>query len=174
MHTYILIFLLSLVRGGRVPRRRRRRLSSLSGVDEQQMHLREELIQKCISARELFTYRCMIMIPRLIRDKSCRLSGAVEVTCFFPADLYLDSGLISQLIPWCLLTPEWCFPFFSPLLSLRYCHAGSLWDSAQGSTRPTFVLPVAATVLDSTTKCTEFSLCGSACCKNAAAVSTLR
>lgn len=93
-------------------------LSSLSGVDEQQMHLREELIQKCIFARELFTYRCMIMIPRLIRDKSCRLSGAVEVTCFFPADLYLDSGLISQLIPWCLLTPEWCFPFF-PLLSLR-------------------------------------------------------
>lgn len=49
-----------------------------------------ELIQKCIFASELFTYRCMIMIPRLIRDKSrcCRLSsGALEVTCFFPADL---------------------------------------------------------------------------------------
>lgn len=104
MHTYILIFLLSLVRGCRVPRRhrRRRRSRSLSGVEEQQMHLREELIQKCIFAWELFTYRCMIMIPRLIRDKSCCLLPpvvAVKVTCFFPADLYLDSGLISQLIP---------------------------------------------------------------------------
>lgn len=97
MHTYILIFLLSLARGGRVPRH-----LSLSGVGEQQMHLREELIQKCIFAWELFTYRCMIMIPRLIRDKSRRLpppAGAAEVTCFFPADLSLDSGLISQLIP---------------------------------------------------------------------------
>lgn len=92
---------------------------SLSGVGDQQMHLREELIQKCIFAWELFTYRCMIMIPRLIRDKShCLLPsvGVVKVTCFFPADLSLDSGLISQLIPWCLLTPEWCFLFFPPSL----------------------------------------------------------
>lgn len=46
-----------------------------------------ELIQKCIFASELFTYRCMIMISRLIRDKirRCRPSfGALEVTCFFP------------------------------------------------------------------------------------------
>lgn len=106
----------------------------LPGVGEQQMHLREELIQKCIFARELFTYRCMIMIPRLIRDKSrCLLpsAGAAEVTCFFPADLYLDSGLISQLIPWCLLTPEWCFLFFFSLPA--DCHAGNLWDGAQGT-----------------------------------------
>lgn len=32
------------------------------------------LIQKCILASELFTYRCMIMIPRLICDKSCCLA----------------------------------------------------------------------------------------------------
>lgn len=46
-----------------------------------------ELIQKCIFASELFTYRCMIMISRLIRDKIRRRRpsfGALEVTCFFP------------------------------------------------------------------------------------------
>lgn len=47
--------------------------------------LRAELIQKCIFASELFTYRCMIMIPRLIRDRSCCLLsfGALKVTFFF-------------------------------------------------------------------------------------------
>lgn len=105
---------------------------SLSGVEEEQMHFREELIQKCIFARELFTYRWMIMIPRLICDKSCCLLppvGPVKVTCFFPADLYLDSGLISQLIPWCLLTPKWSFLFS---ILPPDCHAGNPWDWARG------------------------------------------
>lgn len=47
--------------------------------------LRAELIQKCIFASELFTYRCMIMIPRLIRDKRrcCLLSWCTEGNLFF-------------------------------------------------------------------------------------------
>lgn len=83
MHTYILIF----------PHRAggawNAMFPSPSRVEKkQQMPPRgAELIQKCIFASELFTYRRMIMISRLIRDKTrrrCPSFGALEVTCFFP------------------------------------------------------------------------------------------
>lgn len=62
MHTYILIS------AAWTPCFPPPRLSGGEAADA----LRAELIQKCICASELFTYTCMMIIPRLIRDKSRR------------------------------------------------------------------------------------------------------
>lgn len=86
MHTYILIF--PRRGGGAWMRCFRLPLVWKIAADAPPLAPAAELNQKCILASELFTYRCMIMISRLIRDKIRRRPppsfGALEVTCFFP------------------------------------------------------------------------------------------
>lgn len=154
MHTYILISLLSLVRGYRVPRRRRS--LTLSAVEEQQMHLREELIQNCILCRGIIHIQMHDNDSQINPWAEPQPVGPLKVFfffCFFPADLYLDSGLISQLIPWCLLTPQASFLFFFFSFPPSGLSCRKPVRQSRGRTRPTFVLTLTRTrVLDSSTR----------------------
>lgn len=123
---------------------------SLSCVKKQRMPPRAELIQKCIFASELFTYRWMIMISRLICDKICRSRssfGALEGTCFFPCWPLAQQRL--RFTTNTLIATD-TYAAFS-LASSRLSSQNPVRQQT-GNRCPRFVLASVAGVLDSGTK----------------------